>query len=234
MGKTTVAAVLAEVLSKKFNVLAVDADASLNLMSVFGVEDIEPIVKMKDVVEERARLANGLVRMNPKVSDLIDEFSIPVNENMKLLVSGTVETAGSGCLCPENSVLRALLQELVLKRGDAVIIDLEAGLEPMSRGTIKNIDAILAVTEPVYNSITVTERLIKFAGELEVKNALVVGNKIQSHNEKEYLSQNLDVFHFIPYDEEVREASMKENFEIKDSRFYKSIEELAEKIISLT
>ena len=91
----------------------------------------------------------------------------------------------------------------------------------------------MTITEPIYNSITVTQKLVEFAKELGVKNAVVVGNKIRSPDEKEYISQNLDVFHLIPHDEEVRKASMKENFEIKESKFYKSIEELADKLLLL-
>ena len=232
-GKTTISACLAKIFAAGgLRVLAVDADPSLNLAAIFGHEDITPLSGMKSILEERARLENGLVRMNPLVNDLIDRYSIEIHGNLRLLASGTVIKAGSGCLCPENAVLRSLLSELVLKRDEIVIIDMEAGLEPMSRGTIRNIDAILAITEPIYSSVSVTKRLLKFADELNIRNSYIIGNKIQSVNESNYLSRNLNsnIFHEIPYLEEIRQTPMADDLEVS-SKFYNSIEELSGKLM---
>lgn len=231
-GKTTIAGYLARIYSEKnFEVLAVDADPSLNLSSLFGREGITPISEMKSLVDERATLPGGLIRMNPKVNDLIDKYSVKISENLKLLASGTVTKAGSGCLCPENTLLRSLLSELVIGRGEIVILDMEAGLEIMSRGTLRNIDAILAITEPNYSSISVTKKLLKLANELGIKNSYVIGNKIK--DQSGYLSKSFKIFHEIPYSEEIQLASMEKNRFFADGNFYDSVYKLFHKLTKI-
>ncbi|HIE34468.1 MAG TPA: carbon monoxide dehydrogenase [Candidatus Altiarchaeales archaeon] len=231
-GKTTIALYLSKRFSEKgMDVLAVDADPSLNLMAMFGYEEITPISEIENLVNERARTPEGLVKLNPRVDDLIDEYSIKIDKNLRVLAIGTVTKAGSGCLCPENATLRALLHELVLKRDEAVILDMEAGLEIMSRGTIKNIDVMLAITEPSYSSISVTKNLLRFADELDIKNSYIVANKIKSKNELKYLSEKLgaEIFHAIPYLEKIREISMSNELSL-NQEFYNTIGELTEKL----
>ena len=227
-GKTTIAAGIAKSIAEKFkiNVLAIDADSSLNLSMFFGHEDITPVSEMRKAVEEKARLPGGLVRMNPDVRDMIDKYSVKINNNLNLLAIGTVLKAGTGCLCPENSVLRSILQELILKRDEIVIIDLEAGLEPMSRGTIKKVDAILCVTEPNYGSVAVTKKLLKFTHELGIKKAYVVANKIRSPEELEFLKKNFDIFYSIPYNEETLLWAMNGKIVVDDN-----LNGLADKLI---
>ncbi len=229
-GKTTISAALAKNISKNFSnkVLAIDADSSLNLSMFFGHEYITPISDMRKAVEKKARLPGGLVRMNPVVRDMIDEYSVKINDNLNLLAIGTVVTAGTGCLCPENAVLRSLLQELVLKRDEIVIIDLEAGLEPMSRGTVKNIDAVLCVTEPNRGSVGVTKKLVKFTRELGIKKAFVVANKVHDAAELEFLKENFEIFHEVLYNEDVRKESM--GGAVADDG---SLRELADKLIKI-
>jgi CO dehydrogenase maturation factor len=231
VGKTTIAAYLSKTYAENgFHTIAVDADPSLNLASFFGREDSKPISEIKDLVAERAMIGDGIIRMNPDVRDLIDSYGVEIDENLKLLISGTVRKAGSGCLCPENALLRALLQELVLERDDAVILDMEAGLEIMSRGTIKGIDAILAVTEPSHSSVQVTKRLLGFAGDLGIENLYVIANKIKEREESEFLNQKLEVFHQIPYSKEVSKASMDRDSLYMKNGFYRSIFELYTKL----
>ena len=231
-GKTTIAACLARVYADRgYRVIAVDADPTLNLSILFGYEDIKPISEMKSLVNERSVVSGVLVRMNPKVNDLIDRYSIKISKNLRLLVSGTVRKAGSGCLCPENSLLRSLLQELVLKRNEIVILDMEAGLEIMSRGTIRNIDAILAITEPNYGSVNVTKKILKFASELGIKNSYVIANKIKDEKEYRYLSQEFDIFYRFPFIDEVQRSSMYGELSTKNSIFYRQMNELSGRLI---
>lgn len=228
VGKTSIATGLANYYSDRFSVLGVDADPSLNMASIYGIEDAVPLSQMKDVVG-RARLPGGLVKMNPQTDDVIDKYAVKIRDNLHLLVVGTVSKAGTGCLCPENALLRSLLQELVLKRDEVVIIDMEAGLEPMSRGTIRNIDVILIVSEPTVNSLSVAKKVTELAQELGIKSALVVGNKVRD-NESQFLSDNLEIFHEIPFDDEFRQAFRNNKFNLK-SGFYESIIKLGEKVL---
>lgn len=230
-GKTTIAFHLARIYAEKnFKAIAVDADSSLNLASYFGHEDQKPISSIKELVDKRARISDVLVNLNPDVHDLIDEYSASIAENLKLLLIGGVSRAGSGCLCPENSLLRALMQELVLERNEIVILDMEAGLEIMSRGTLRGIDAILAVTEPNIGSISVTKKLLKFSKDLGIKNSYVIANKVDEE-QLEYISKSFEVFHALPLSAEVQRSSMNIESELKSDEFSKAMKELADKLL---
>jgi len=230
-GKTTIAFHLSRIYAEKnFKVITVDADSSLNLASYFGHEDQKPISSIKELVDKRARISDVLVNLNPDVHDLIDEYSASIVENLKLLLLGGVSRAGSGCLCPENSLLRALMQELVLERNEIVILDMEAGLEIMSRGTLRGIDAILAVTEPNLGSVSVTKKLLQFSKELGIENSYVIANKVDKEH-IEYLARKFDIFHSLPFSAGVQRSSMDTGSELKSDEFSKSMEELADKLL---
>ncbi|MFH1787880.1 MAG: AAA family ATPase [Candidatus Altiarchaeota archaeon] len=199
-GKTSITAGLAKAFAEKHQVIAVDADPSYNLASVLGIKKPKPLAEQKTLVEERARMPGGLVRMNPDVADLVDEYAAKVSANLRLIVMGTVTGAGKGCLCPENALLRSLLSNLVLKRDEYVVIDLEAGFEPMSRGTVKAIDALLIVCEPSANSISVSTKLVSLAGEAGIGKALVVANKTCGKQDLDFIADSLEVFHELPFD----------------------------------
>ncbi len=231
VGKTIISAYLSRIYAENsFHTIAVDADPSLNLAAIFGREDSKPIAEMKDLVKGRAVIGGGLMRLNPEVKDLIDSYSIEIGENLRLMISGTVKAAGTGCMCPENALLRALLQELILRRDEVIILDMEAGLEIMSRGTLGGIDAILTITEPSHSSVQVTEKLLKFAGELGIKNTYVIANKIKDQGEVKFLSQKLRVFHQIPYSEEISRASIDRSRWYVREGFYNSLVGLYDKL----
>ena len=105
-------------------------------MSQEEVDSIVPISKMRTLVEERtgANEANKFFKLNPFVSDIPDKYAHEVN-GVKLLVMGTVDIGGSGCVCPEHVMLKALLSALTYRKDDVVIMDMEAGLEHLGRGT---------------------------------------------------------------------------------------------------
>ena len=136
VGKTTFAATLARLYADEGkHVLAADVDPDANLGLALGFDEetldsIVPITKMRKLIEERTGAGedNQFYKLNPKVSDIPDTYSKEVN-GVKLLVLGTVETGGGGCVCPEHVMLRRIINNLVLHRDDVVIMDMEAGLE---------------------------------------------------------------------------------------------------------
>ena len=103
VGKTTVCAVWAQLFAADgFDVMAVDADPNANLCSAFGLDSRqspEPLINMKELIQERTGTGKDTVgayfRMNPKVSDLPDEYSVEVN-GLKLLVLGGITHGGAG------------------------------------------------------------------------------------------------------------------------------------------
>ena len=150
VGKTTLSGTLARLFARKgYDVLAIDADPSMNLASALGIKNPpKPLTEFKELIDERAGGPAGVFKLNPKVDDIAGKFGVTGPDNVKLLVMGTIERGGSGCMCPASSFLKALMRHVILKLNSVVILDMEAGLEHLGRGTTKGIDYMLIVVEP--------------------------------------------------------------------------------------
>lgn len=223
VGKTTIAGTLARLLSRKgFDVFAIDVDPGMNLYSSLGIpqdvaRNITPISEMSDLIEERTGARPGSIGgvfiLNPKVSDIPERFKIVGPDGVKLLVAGTVVNPGGGCMCPSNALVRALISHLILKRDEVVILDMEAGIEHLGRGTARNVDSMLIVTEPGARSVIVAEKIKNLALGLGVKRVFLVGNKISNEEEKRFLEEaakriGVKIAGLIPYDKNVIEADL--------------------------
>jgi CO dehydrogenase maturation factor len=218
VGKTLLASLLSKAFTESgYSVLAIDADPDANLASSLGFpnpEEITPISELSDLIEERTGARPGqsapFFKLNPKVDDLPDNYSVTHN-GIKLMVMGRIKRGGTGCYCPEGALLQALLTHLLVQRDEVVILDMEAGIEHLARGTAKAVDKLIVVAEPGRRSIETTERIHKLAQDLGLPKIVVVGNKIRSEAEKEFLIKNLPDFEFlgfIPYDQAVVDADL--------------------------
>ncbi|WP_456475806.1 ATP-binding protein [Candidatus Pyrohabitans sp.] len=238
VGKTTIAGTLARLFAERgYSVIAVDADPSMNLHSAIGVENPTPISRLKKLINERAVIAPGMYNLNPRVDDIPERFSVQ-RDGIRLLVMGTVEEAGQGCLCPENTFLRALLRHLVLKREEMLLLDTEAGVEHLGRSVAENFDLMLVVVEPGAKAIAMANRLAELSREIGVKRVFAVANKVASREQEEFLKQELgiEVLETVPYDQAVVEADIK-NLPLTDlaaeSSALRKISQLSEKIEKL-
>jgi CO dehydrogenase maturation factor len=218
VGKTTLAAVLARLYAAEGRkVLAVDVDPDANLGLALGfsaaeTESITPIAKMKDLINERTGVsANGmgtLFKLNPRVDDIPDNFAVEKN-GVKLLVMGTVETGGAGCVCPEHVMVKQLLSHLVIARNEVVIMDMEAGLEHLGRGTASMMDRFIVVTEPGSRSVQTFRRVKALAADLGVKKVQAVANKIRGGEDESYFKELIpadELLGFIRFSDDVISA----------------------------
>ncbi|AEH44639.1 cobyrinic acid ac-diamide synthase [Thermodesulfatator indicus DSM 15286] len=195
VGKSTIAALLCRALLEKgYKVLAIDADPSPHLARLLGFKEadkVTPIAEMKDLLAARAEKEGPFYSLNPKVDDLPEKFTL-VRNGLKLMVLGAIKEAGGGCACPEQTVLRRLLSFLLLQSKEAIVIDLEAGVEPFGRATISAIDAVLIVVQPYLGSIETAKQIAKMAKDLGVKNIFFVGNNISDKEDIVFLEKELD------------------------------------------
>lgn len=222
VGKTTIAATLARLFGRSgFNVLAIDADPAMNLADALGIPPtvtIMPISDNPDLVEERTGARPGetsgaVFNLTPKVEDIASKLGVPSRDNTTLLVLGTVKSAGSGCMCPANTLLRALLRHVFLQEGEAVVMDMEAGLEHLGRGVIRGVDVVLTVLEPRPSSVQVHRRIAALASQLGIRTILSVGNKITDSSEEDFLRHEVEssgckLAATIPYDTNIVKAEM--------------------------
>lgn len=219
VGKTTFASFLIKALSDQGKkVLAIDADPDANLAQALGIgkdAEIVPISEMKEIIEERTEAKVGTMgsffKLNPKVDDLPDRLSIKI-DGIRLMVLGGVKTGGGGCICPESTMLKALVRHIVLARDEAVVLDMEAGLEHLGRGTARAVDRLIVVVEPGRRSIETGYHILKLSSDIGLKNLSFVGNKIRSKEDKEFLINNMPDFQFlgfIPFSDKIIEADLE-------------------------
>ncbi len=212
VGKTTFSGVMSRLLARDgYDVLAIDADPDMNLASSLGIaKPPRPLTEYKELIEERAGEPGGMFKYNPKVDDVVEKFGVVGPDGVKMLVMGTVERGGSGCMCPASSFLRALLRHVVLKDSSAVIMDMEAGIEHLGRGTTKGIDLMIVVVEPGMRSIETAERIKKLAGEVGVKHLAAVVNKGTSSDVKPKLAEmGIPVLGEIPFSTDLMNADFE-------------------------
>ncbi len=218
VGKTLFSSLLSTVFVEfGYSVIAIDADPDANLAATLGFpnpEKITPISEMSALIEERTGTrrdqASPYFKLNPKVDDLPEKYSQKHN-GIKLLVMGKIKKGGSGCYCPESTLLRALLIHLLVGRDEVVILDMEAGIEHLGRGTARAVDKLIIVVEPGRRSVETAHRINKLAKDIGLQNVAVVGNKVQSQSEREFLISSLPGFEFlgfIPYDRAITKADL--------------------------
>ena len=216
VGKTTLSSTLARLYAQEGRkVLAADADPDANLGLALGfsqeeLDSIVPISRMRTLIQERtgADDNNLFYRLNPKVDDIPDAYGKTKN-GVKLLVLGTVETGGGGCVCPESVMLKQLITNMVLYRDDVVILDMEAGLEHLGRGTTAGMDQFIVVIEPGARSVQTYKNIKRLALELGVKKVQVVANKISCAEDEDFVLSKIppeDFLGFIHYDEDIIKA----------------------------
>ena len=194
VGKTTLASTLARLYADEGRtVLAADVDPDANLGLALGlsqeeVDAIVPISKMRTLVEERtgATDANRFYKLNPYVADIPEKYSKDIN-GVKLLVMGTVDVGGSGCVCPEHVMLKSILSAMTYRKNDVVIMDMEAGLEHLGRGPASNMDQFIVVIEPGARSVQTYRNVKRLAKDLGVKQVRVVANKVRNESDEAFV-----------------------------------------------
>ena len=218
VGKSTIAAAIAMLMARKgMKVLALDADPAANLAASLGVpQDIQskiiPISEQIALIEERTgakvKQYGQMFKINPEVSDVADKYATKHN-GVSLLVLGAVKKGGGGCACPESIFIRALVSDLVLLKDDALIMDMEAGVEHLGRATTSGVDQMVIVVEPGQRSLDCAERIEEMARHIGIKNLCYVGNKISSEADEIFLKEKLAGRKYlgsVPYSEQIRMA----------------------------
>jgi len=240
VGKTLVAGVLTHFLVKEgFTVLAIDADPTPNLALTLGIpleeaKKIVPISENTQLIESKTQTGfSGVFHLSFSVEDIIDKFTVKSPYGVNLLVMGTVRSAGTGCMCPANAVVRALLHHLLVRRDEAVVMDLEAGIEHMGRGTAEHVETMLIVTDSSLKSLETARKLYNLAREAGIQKTFIVGNKLASSAErnliKKFTADNgMQLLGFVPYDEQILKADMEGESPLKYAETSKGIKNIHE------
>jgi CO dehydrogenase maturation factor len=225
VGKTTIAGTLARLLGRDgLKILAVDADPSFTLWSALGIpadvaKKIIPLTQNETLVKERLKIEgaesySGFFKLNPRVDDLASKFAVRGPDNVSLLVAGTVDTGGSGCMCPSATLLKTLMRHLILGTDEAFVMDMDAGIENLGRGTTRGMDALLVVAEPGRRSLEILGRIRNLAQDIDVGRVFAIGNKVESPDDERMIhdwvdAEKIPLLGSIPLDETIKKADRK-------------------------
>ena len=216
-GKSTVAAQLVSCLTlQQIPVFAVDADPDANLGLVLGLDPekldrLRPLAELEDVIEAKNFGGGTLVDLNPDVDDVLDNYTLQEGL-LRFLKMGAIKQGGSACYCKENSFLNAVLTNMLLDRSEAVVLDMSAGIEHLTRGTARGIKMMLVVVEPTRAGLSTALAVDRLAGDLEIEKILFIGNKIRSDADRAYLEASLPSERFagmIGFSEQVLERARR-------------------------
>ena len=224
VGKTTVSGTLARIFARKgFKVLAIDADPNANLDSTLGLplyqaKKIIPISENVALIEEKTGVKpesyGGIFRLSFRVDDIIDRFGVQTSDGVTLLVMGVVRSAGQGCMCPANALVRDLIRHLIVRREEVGVIDMEAGTEHLGRRTAEHVNVMLIISDANRKSLETAKNIHNLSKEMGVEKTFIVGNKVLDQFEedviKEYCTDNdISLLTLIPYDQEIRKNDVK-------------------------
>ena len=224
VGKTTTAGILGRLWGRQGRpAILVDCDPSTNLASALGIEverrtEREPLACDHDLIEDRVGVRPGesygqMFRLNPEVSDILENYGMEGADGTTLLTLGTISTGGAGCFCPESALLKALMRHLVFKRDEIVIMDMAAGVEPLGRGTAEKVDLMLIVVEPGARSVDTAIQVKGLGSDLGIRRFAAVFNKVPDGTDLSPLEAKLEaegitVIGHLPFDGALMEADM--------------------------
>jgi CO dehydrogenase maturation factor len=246
VGKTLIAGSLAFFFAKKgLKTIAIDADPSPNLALTLGLSPEEarkilPISENKELLESKTSTGySGVFRLSFSVDDIVRDYSVQTPFGVNLIVMGTVRSMGSGCTCPANAVIRALLRHLVVERDEAVVVDMEAGIEHIGRGTAQHVDMMLIVVDAGLKALETAKNIHDLSAKAGLKRLFLVGNKVENDAQKEVIERfaeknNLKVLDFVPFDPKIVEAEMRGETPLKheESKAVRAIENICNRLMA--
>ena len=220
VGKTTLAALLAGALAGRGRkVIAVDSDPDANLASALGIADDEPITPLADMAEfiqQRTGAKGGyggFFKLNPRVDDIPERFARRMGD-IHILTLGGVRAGGDGCICPATALLKALLVHLILGGTDALVMDMEAGIEHLGRATAQSMDALVVVVTPAAWSVGTALRVRDLAGQIGLARVFAVANHIDDEGQLEDIRRrlgNVPLIGHLPTDARLQKPAVVRN-----------------------
>lgn len=215
-GKTTISGTLARLAGRRLGqVLAVDGDPNPNLGRAMGVrhDGVWPLLP-SNLMKVEEMNGKRVSRLALPVQQILAEHTVAGPDGVQLLALGEVDQPGQGCLCSRHGMVREIVGAAVEESDQAVILDMEASLEHMRRGTVRHVDKLLVVTEPYYRALESAGRLVRLAKEIGIKEIYGVANKVRTPAEEEvvlnyFKSLETPVIAVIPFDEAVTAADLE-------------------------
>lgn len=213
IGKTTIAGLIIELLTKKYGgpTLAVDADANANLNTILGIEVEKTIGQLEQEVLKGINDIPAGMTKKAWIDYHLQQILVE-GKGRDLLVMGRGE--GPDCYCAINHILRGFLDSLS-KNYQFVVIDNEAGMEHISRRTTYDVDVLLMISDGNPVAIQAAKRIDQLVDELEVqvkRRYLLLNNlrnSLPPKAKQEIEDSGLDLVGRVPHDEKLLDLCWK-------------------------
>ncbi len=248
VGKTLIAGGIAAGFAQRgLKTIGIDADSSPNLGLTLGLtaEETRKIVPISDnqpLLESKTSTGySGVYNLNFSVDDIVKKYSVPTPLGVNLIVMGTVHSMGAGCMCAPTAVIRALLRYLVVEINEAVVMDLEAGVEHIGRGTARQVDALLIVADSNLKSLEIAKHIHDMAQQAGMQQLYLIGNRVMNDTQRQVVEafakeNGIEVLAFIPWDQKVIESDMLGVTPLKNPEIeaVKAIDGICERLLKKT
>jgi len=245
VGKTLISAGLARGFAERgLKTIAIDADSSPNLALTLGLSAEEarkiiPISENKELVDSKTNTGySGVYRLTFSVDDIVRDYSMLTPFGVNMMVMGTVHSMGSGCMCAPNAVIRELLRHLIVERDEAVVLDMEAGVEHMGRGTASHVDGLLGIADSNLKALEVARRIKDLAEKSKIKHVYLIANRVMNELQKNAIKKkkkknDMTILDFVPFDQGVIEKDMQgvSPLGFKELVAVKTIDVISDKLI---
>ncbi len=244
-GKTFVAGSLARAFSEDgYRTLALDADTSPNLGLTLGISPDElravtPLSENRDMIGAKTGTDYpGVYRLSFEVDDIVRDAVIPTPAGPGLIVMGTVRSMGGGCACPAHSLVREVMRHLIVDRTEVIIMDMEAGVEHLGRGTAGSVDMMLVITDATVRALDAARSIVSLARQGGIPRLGLVGNRVRDLHQEDIIRaaarrMAIPVDGMIPYDQAVADAEVDSpaTSVLHDSPSRKEIDRIKKRIL---
>ncbi len=240
-GKTTLSATLARLLAQAGrDVTVIDGDSNPNVAVALGVDRVAAESLQPLPTTLVSRKMGGMALKDP-IDKVFEDHSIPAPDHVRVLMMCMPKHADEGCLCTSHATVAGLMNDIADREDSVTILDLEASPEHLSRGTTRNVDALLLVVEPYYRSYETAKRMAGLAAELPIRRVAVVANKLRTPRDAEAVRQFCDLngLHLdgeLPWSEAAIDAD-KEGVPLLDYEpsdpFVSAVAKIADKLTAL-
>lgn len=248
VGKTLIAGGLAVGFSKRgLKTIAIDADSSPNMALTLGLtaeetRKIVPISDNKQLVESKTDSGySHIYNLNFRVDDIVKDYAVATPLGPSLIVMGTVHTMGAGCMCAPTAVIRALLRHLVVEINEAVVMDLEAGVEHIGRGTARQMDALLIVADSNMKSLEIAKHIHDMAKAAGMAQLFLIGNRVMNDAQKQAIQSfakdnSIELLATVPWDQKIIDSDMAGVTPLKNQEIdaVKAINDICELLVKKT
>lgn len=218
VGKTTISGTLCRILGRNGRrVLAIDGDPNPNLSVVLGIdkEATPPPNLSTDIIERIEEEGSWRFQVKMPFAEILGTYGQAAPDNVTLLMVGKPEQAGTGCMCGSHTVVRELIHSaLSSEEEEIMVVDTEASLEHMKRGTSRHVHKMYTIVEPYYRSLEAASRFANMARQLGIQQVEAIANKVRNEEEEQAIRDfcakiDLPLALIVPYDEQVTNADLK-------------------------